>query len=72
MPLLAGYAKYITELLVGVAKNRKVRKTAEPVPPHLPADGLVMDEIPDERRARRRAQTAKHETIIVVKKLADR
>jgi SAM-dependent methyltransferase len=33
---------------------------------------LLVDEIPDERRARRRTQTTKHETIIVVKKLADR
>jgi DNA modification methylase len=32
---------------------------------------LVVDEIPDERRARRRTRTTKHETIIVIKKLAE-
>jgi hypothetical protein len=31
---------------------------------------LVIDEIPDERRARRRTQTTKHETITVIRKLA--
>ena len=30
---------------------------------------LLVDEIPDERRARRRTQTTKHETIIVIRKL---
>jgi hypothetical protein len=33
---------------------------------------LLVDEIPDERRARRRTQTTKHESIIVIKKLTDR
>jgi DNA modification methylase len=33
---------------------------------------LLVDEIPDERRARRRTQTTKHETIIVIRKLRDR
>jgi hypothetical protein len=32
---------------------------------------LVIDEIPDERRARRRTQTTKHETIIVIRKLTE-
>jgi SAM-dependent methyltransferase len=31
---------------------------------------LLVDEIPDKRRARRRTQTTKHETIIVIRKLA--
>jgi len=35
-------------------------------------DQLLVDEIPDERRARRRTQTTKHETIIVIRKLAHR
>jgi hypothetical protein len=30
---------------------------------------LLVDEIPDERRARRRTQTTKHETIVVIRKL---
>jgi SAM-dependent methyltransferase len=35
-------------------------------------ENLLVDEIPDERRARRRTQTTKRETIIVIKKLTDR
>jgi hypothetical protein len=35
-------------------------------------ENLLVDEIPDKRRARRRTQTTKHETIIVIRKLADR
>ncbi len=33
---------------------------------------LLVDEIPDERRARRRTQTTKHETIIVIRKMTRR
>lgn len=33
-------------------------------------DKLLVDEIPDNRRARRRTQTTKHETIIVIRKRA--
>jgi len=32
-------------------------------------DRLLVDEIPDERRARRRTQTTKHESIIVIRKI---
>jgi SAM-dependent methyltransferase len=33
-------------------------------------ENVMVDEIPDERRARRRTQTTKHETIVVIRKLA--
>jgi len=39
---------------------------------HASVDKLLVDEIPDKRRARRRTQTTKHETIIVIRKLTDR
>ncbi|MGH9325844.1 MAG: DNA methyltransferase [Terriglobia bacterium] len=38
-------------------------------PQSASVDKLLVDEIPDERRARRRTQTTKHETIILIRKL---
>jgi hypothetical protein len=35
------------------------------------AENLLVDEIPDERRARRRTQTTRHETILVIRKLTE-
>jgi hypothetical protein len=54
------------------AESRKIaelEKQPGPVSTRASVEKLLVDEIPDKRRARRRTQTTKHETIIVIKKL---